>query len=172
MSNAPIPLSDKTIGELADRLPTPTYDRGRVTPGIVHLGVGGFHRAHQAMYLDALMNRGEALDWGIVGVGVLPHDRRIAETLQAQDGLYTLVQKHPDGRLEARVVGSIVRMLLAPDDPEAVLQAMADPRVRIVSLTITEGSYLVNQATGSSTPTTPRSSPTSCRARCPPPRSA
>lgn len=159
MSNAPIPLSDKTIGELADRLPTPTYDRGRVTPGIVHLGVGGFHRAHQAMYLDALMNRGEALDWGIVGVGVLPHDRRIAETLQAQDGLYTLVQKHPDGRLEARVVGSIVRMLLAPDDPEAVLQAMADPRVRIVSLTITEGSYLVNQATGEFDPDHPSIQP-------------
>lgn len=144
----PITLSQTTLGDLPDAVARPAYDRSKVTPGIVHFGVGGFHRAHQAMYLDALMNQGEALDWGLVGVGVLPHDRRIVETLNAQDGLYTLAQKHPDGRVEARVIGSIQRLLLAPDDPEAVLETMCDPAVRIVSLTITEGSYLVNQSTG------------------------
>ncbi|MDF8263464.1 mannitol dehydrogenase family protein [Luteipulveratus flavus] len=148
MSPAPVALSQATVGDLDPAVATPSYDRSAVTPGVVHLGVGGFHRAHQAMYLDALMNQGEALDWGIVGVGVLAHDKRIVETLNAQDGLYTLVLKHPDGRREPRVIGSIVGMLLAPDDPEAVLARMTDPQTRIVSLTITEGSYLINQSTG------------------------
>jgi mannitol 2-dehydrogenase len=100
------------------------------------------------MYLDRLMNQGLALDWGICGVGALPHDRRIIDTLTAQDGLYTLVVKHPDGRREPRVIGSIVELLFAPDDPAAVVARLADPRTRIVSLTITEGGYLVNQVTG------------------------
>ena len=119
-----------------------------MTASIVHFGVGGFHRAHQAMYLDRLMNDGPALDWGICGVGALPHDRRIVDTLTAQDGLYTLVVKHPDGHREPRVIGSIVEMMFAPDDPQAVVDRLADPRTRIVSLTITEGGYLVNQVTG------------------------
>lgn len=126
----------------------PSYTRDQVSRGIVHFGVGGFHRAHQAMYLDRLMSEGEALGWGICGVGVLPHDKKIVEILTAQDGLYTLVVKHPDGRREARVIGSIMQMLFAPDDPQAVLDAMTDPATRIVSLTITEGGYLVNQVTG------------------------
>jgi mannitol 2-dehydrogenase len=148
MGQTPIPLSDKTIGDLDPRVARPSYDRSAVRAGIVHFGVGGFHRAHQAMYLDALMNEGEALDWGLCGVGALPHDRRIIDTLRAQDGLYTLVVKHPDGRLEPRVVGSIVELLLAPDDPHAVVDRLADERTRIVSTTITEGGYLVNQVTG------------------------
>ncbi|WP_242000429.1 mannitol dehydrogenase family protein [Kribbella rubisoli] len=126
----------------------PSYDRTAVTPGIVHFGVGGFHRAHQAMYLDRLMSDGKALDWGIVGVGVLPQDRRMDDVLSAQDHLYTLVIKHPDGTLEPRVIGSIVGYLFAPDDPNAVLARMVDPATRIVSLTITEGGYHVNQVTG------------------------
>jgi mannitol 2-dehydrogenase len=100
------------------------------------------------MYLDRLMNAGLAQDWGICGVGVLPSDRRMAEALAAQDHLYTLVVKHPDGRLEPRVVGSVVDYLFAPDDPAAVVDRLADPRVRIVSLTITEGGYSVHPVTG------------------------
>ncbi|MFC3689990.1 mannitol dehydrogenase family protein [Aquipuribacter hungaricus] len=141
-------LSQATVASLDPAVPVPGYDRGALRVGIVHLGVGGFHRAHQAAYLDDLMARGLGTDWALCGVGVLPHDRRIIETLQRQDGLYTLVVKHPDGRREPRVVGSVVRALLAPDDPQAVLGQMADPAVRIVSLTITEGGYLVNQVTG------------------------
>ncbi len=142
------PLSARSLGDLGDEVAVPTYDRSAVTTGIVHFGVGGFHRAHQAMYLDRLMNEGKALDWGICGVGVLPHDRRIIETLTGQDGLYTLVVKHPDGERQARVIGSMTRALLAPDDPEAVLDVLADSRTRIVSLTVTEGGYHVNQVTG------------------------
>ncbi|MFK4088688.1 mannitol dehydrogenase family protein [Kribbella sp. NPDC020789] len=141
-------LSTAALSALGNEVAVPTYDRTAVTPGIVHFGVGGFHRAHQAMYLDALMNDGKALDWGIVGVGVLPQDRRMYDVLSAQDHLYTLVIKHPDGTLEPRVIGSIVDYLFAPDSAEAVLDRLVDPATRIVSLTITEGGYHVNQVTG------------------------
>ncbi|MBV8932785.1 MAG: mannitol dehydrogenase family protein, partial [Kutzneria sp.] len=104
--------------------------------------------AHQAVYLDRLMNEGKALDWGVTGVGLLPQDRRMAEVMAAQDCLYTVAVKHPDGTVRVRVIGSIVRFLYAPDDPEAVLELMASPDTRIVSLTITEGGYHVNPITG------------------------
>jgi mannitol 2-dehydrogenase len=129
-------------------VPKPSYDRTRVTTGVVHFGVGGFHRAHQAMYHDRLMNSGEALDWGICGIGVMPRDARMKEALDAQDGLYTLVVKHADGTYEPRVIGSIVECLFAPDDPEAVLEKLASNSTRIVSLTITEGGYAIDQITG------------------------
>ena len=141
-----IPLSQATLGDVP--VPVPTYDRSALSTGIVHFGVGGFHRAHQAMYVDALMNRGEALDWAICGVGVLEADRRMAEVTREQDGLYTLVLKHADGRREARVIGSMIDYLYAPDDPEAVLGRMTDPATRIVSLTVTEGGYHKNASTG------------------------
>jgi mannitol 2-dehydrogenase len=144
----PQPLNARTLAYWSDRLPAPAYDRDLVTPGVVHFGVGGFHRAHQAMYLDRLMNQGQALDWGICGVGVMPADRKMKEVLEAQDGLYTLVLKHSDGTYEPRVIGSIVAYLFAPDDPEAVIEMMAAPSIRIVSLTITEGGYNVSDVTG------------------------
>jgi mannitol 2-dehydrogenase len=125
----------------------PTYDRAAVSVGIVHFGVGGFHRAHQAAYIDALMNRGMAMDWGICGVGVLPADARMARALVPQQCRYTLVVKHPDGELEPRVIGSIVDYLYGPDDPELVLKTLTRPETRIVSLTITEGGYNFNQVT-------------------------
>ncbi len=141
-------LNGQTLASLDARVARPTYDRSAVTVGIVHVGVGGFHRAHQAMYLDRLMNEGKALDWGVCGVGVLASDRRMAEVMTAQDCLYTLVVKHPDGTFEPRVIGSIVEYLLAPDDPEAVVEKMADPATRIVSLTVTEGGYNIHAVTG------------------------
>ena len=133
----------------------PAYDRSLVTPGVVHIGVGGFHRAHQAMYHDRLMNQGTALGWGICGVGVLAADQRMKQVLDAQDGLYTLVLKHSDGTYEPRVIGSIVEYLFAPDDPEAVIEKMAAPSTRIVSLTITEGGYNLHNATGEFDATNP-----------------
>jgi mannitol 2-dehydrogenase len=143
-----VALNAGTLRSLPTAVAIPSYDRHRVRPGMVHIGVGGFHRAHQAMYADRLMNAGLALDWGICGVGVLPSDRRMQEVLAAQDGLYTLVVKHPDGSLEPRVVGSIVEYLLAPDDPEAVVEKLADGHTRIVSLTITERGYNTDPVTG------------------------
>lgn len=136
------------LAGLDDRVAAPGYDRSALRTGIVHFGIGGFHRAHLAVHLDELMAKGVAADWAITGVGVLPQDRTIVETLRDQGGRYTLVVKHPDGHLEPRIIGSIRETLLAPDDPEAVLARLTDPAVRIVSLTITEGGYLVNQVTG------------------------
>ncbi len=137
-----------TLPELAGRIRVPTYDRAAMSVGIMHLGVGGFHRSHQAMYLDRLMASGRDLDWALRGVGVLPHDRRIVDALNGQDGLYTLVMKYPDGRLEPRIIGSITGMMYLHDDPRAVVEAMAVASVRIVSLTITEGGYLIDSVTG------------------------
>jgi mannitol 2-dehydrogenase len=144
----PTPLGSATLSSLGSEVAVPRYDRSAVRTGIVHFGVGGFHRAHQAMYLDRLMNEGKALDWGICGVGVLDADRRMKEALHAQDCLYTLVVKHPDGTFEPRVIGSIAEYLFAPDDPDAVVEKMADEATRIVSLTVTEGGYNFNAVTG------------------------
>jgi mannitol 2-dehydrogenase len=143
-----VPLNAETLSTLRTRLPTPGYDRGRLQAGIVHFGVGGFHRAHEAMYLDRLMNAGAAFDWGICGVGVMASDRRMKETMYAQDGLYTLVLKGADGSFDARIIGSIIEYLFAPDDPEAVIEKLADERTRIVSLTVTEGGYNIDAVTG------------------------
>jgi mannitol 2-dehydrogenase len=142
------PLNAKSLPSLRAPVSTPTYDRNCVRTGIVHFGVGGFHRSHQAMYLDRLMGDGKALDWGICGVGVLSSDRRMRDTMQAQDCLYTLVVKYPDGSLAPRIIGSIVQYLFAPDDPKAVIEKLADEQTRIVSLTVTEGGYNFHAVTG------------------------
>ncbi|WP_416382604.1 mannitol dehydrogenase family protein [Nocardia beijingensis] len=142
------PLRAATMAEFAGRVSTPSYDRSRISTGIVHFGVGGFHRAHQAMYVDRLLERGLGQDWGICGVGVLPGDRRMRDVLRAQDCLYTLSTVGADGTWTTRTIGSLVEYDYAPDDPEAVVAKLADPATRIVSLTITEGGYHIAAATG------------------------
>jgi mannitol 2-dehydrogenase len=127
----------------------PSYNRDEIAVGIVHFGVGGFHRAHQAMYVDRLLEKGLAAEWGICGVGVLPADRRMADVMAGQDGLYTLLVENPDGSRDARVIGSIVDYRYAPADPEAVIELLAAPSTRIVSLTITEGGYNIDNLDGS-----------------------
>jgi mannitol 2-dehydrogenase len=134
-----------------DRLPAevqaPLYDRNAVTPGIVHIGVGGFHRAHQAAYLDNLLHQPGHDGWGLCGVGLLKQDALMRDVMARQDCLYTLVTRG-SGEDRARVIGSILRYLYAPDDPEAVIERMAAPQTRIVSLTITDRGYYVNHGTG------------------------
>jgi mannitol 2-dehydrogenase len=146
-------LNQANLGSLS--IPVPSYDRSQVKVGIVHFGVGGFHRAHQAMYLDQLMEQGKALDWGICGVGVMPFDLKMKEAMQSQDCLYTLVLKASDGSWEPRIIGSIVQYLYAPDHPDAVIEKMADPETRIVSLTVTEGGYNFHPVTGEFDDTNP-----------------
>lgn len=144
-------ITEDTLSSITSQghgVEVPTYDRSQVTAGIVHFGVGGFHRAHQAMALDSLMRDGQALDWGICGVGVMPADARMRDALADQDGMYSMVVKHADGHRDVRIIGSIVEYLFAPEDPEAVIARMCDPAIRIVSLTVTEGGYNFDPATG------------------------
>jgi mannitol 2-dehydrogenase len=141
-------LTEQNLTRVNAEVALPRYDRRDVTTGIVHLGVGNFHRSHEAMYIDTLMNSGTALDWGICGIGLQPSNVAMRDALAAQDGLYTLVIRHSDGSWDARVIGSIVEYLFAPDDPEAAIEKMADPATRIVSLTITEGGYNLDAVTG------------------------
>ncbi len=141
-------LGAAALERLPEDVGRPTYDRDAVRVGVVHLGVGGFHRGHQARYLDRLMEAGAALDFGICGVGVLPEDRGMRDVLADQDCLYSVLERAPDGTASLRVVGSIVRYLWGPDDPEAVLAVLTEPATRIVSLTITEGGYCLDPVTG------------------------
>ncbi|PSL07044.1 mannitol 2-dehydrogenase [Haloactinopolyspora alba] len=140
-------LDVSSLGRLGDEVAVPAYDRSRSTVGIVHIGVGGFHRSHQAMYLDRLMNDGLAHDWAVCGVGLMPGDARMRDVLRDQSGLYTLMLKSAGERC-VRVIGSVAEYLFAPDDPGAVVERMTDPGVRIVSMTLTEGGYNVHPATG------------------------
>lgn len=143
-----VKLNRSALDALSSSVLVPSYDPSALQSGIVHFGVGGFHRSHEAMYLDRLLNAGGYDEWAICGVGVLPHDARMQAVFAAQDNLYTLITVSPDGQSEARIIGAIHRFLFAPDDPEAVLETLADPATKIVSLTVTEGGYSVNNVTG------------------------
>ncbi|MDF1755183.1 MAG: mannitol dehydrogenase family protein [Verrucomicrobiales bacterium] len=147
MNNA-ITLNQKNLSRLPDSISVPTYDRSKVTAGIMHIGVGGFHRSHEAWYTNELLSKTGATEWGICGVGLREGDRKIADILKQQDYLYTLIVKHPDGRIENQVIGSIVDFILGGDDPGAVTDRMAQETTKIVSLTITEGGYNFKPATG------------------------
>ncbi|ACO48168.1 mannitol dehydrogenase family protein [Deinococcus deserti] len=150
-----VKLNASTLATLNRNVAVPQYDPSQLTSGIVHFGVGAFHRAHQAMYLDRLLNTGAGSEWAICGVGLLPGDARMRDVFAAQDNLYTLVTRSPEGHSEACVIGAIREYLYAPDSPEAVLEKLADPATKIVSLTITEGGYGTNNATGEFDPSTP-----------------
>lgn len=142
------PLSQEALATLSNDLSVPQYDRAGCRPGIVHIGVGNFHRAHQAVYIDRLLSEHDAGAWAICGIGLRKADARMRDVLAAQDGLYTLLEKDADGTIEGRIVGSITNYILATDDPEAAISRLSHPDTRIVSLTITEGGYNVVEATG------------------------
>ena len=141
-------LNQANLPKLATQVSRPSYDGSQLKTGIVHIGVGGFHRSHQAHYVHQLLERNADLDWGITGVGLREADRTMNDVMQRQDGLYTLVTQSPDGSVKSEVIGSIRGYLLAVDKPEAVVDRMADADTKIVSLTITEGGYNFNATTG------------------------
>ena len=136
-------LNAANLNLLDQNIQVPKYDRQKVDQSIMHVGVGGFHRAHQALYMDDLLHQGGDSHWGYCGVGLLKHDARIRDVMRSQDCLYTLVERSLDGD-KARIVGSIVNFLFAPDDPQKVIEQMASPETRIISLTITEGGYYID----------------------------
>jgi len=131
-------ISNTTLSALPATVAVPAYERSGVTPGIVHLGVGAFHRAHQAAYVDDCLAAGET-GWGIVGASL--QSASTHDALEPQDGLYTLAVRGSDGE-QLRVIGSIGTVLVAPRDPAKLLDALTDPHIRIVTLTITEKAYL------------------------------
>jgi len=141
----PIKLSRANLPQLSARAAVPAYDPERLAAGIVHFGVGNFHRAHQAVYLDDLFNLGQDHDWALVGAGVRAADEDMRRKLLAQDLLTTVVAQEAD-RAAARITSSMVAFL-EPGDPAAIIGKLADPAIRIVSLTITEGGYYIDPAT-------------------------
>jgi mannitol 2-dehydrogenase len=143
--NGPIPLGDVALGRLDPRVPVPLYDRRALRRAIVHIGVGGFHRAHLATYVDELCSAGHT-SWGIMGSGVLPTDRRMADVLARQDGLYTLITRSAH-ETAVRVIGSIVDYIHASPETGSLVRRIARPDTRIVSLTLTEGGYPVDEET-------------------------
>jgi mannitol 2-dehydrogenase len=131
----------------------PAYDRTTLTPGILHFGVGNFHRAHQAVYLDDLFATGGDHDWGLVGAGVRTADEPIRQKLMQQDWLSTVVEQEA-GASSARVTGAMINYLPL-GDASSIIAHLADPAIRIVSLTITEGGYYIDPASQVFDPTHP-----------------
>ncbi|MDX6749821.1 mannitol dehydrogenase family protein [Geminicoccaceae bacterium 1502E] len=137
-------LSESVLGRLPACVERPAYDRGAVRTGIVHLGIGAFHRAHQAVYTDAVLAAGDRR-WGICGVSLRSPATR--DALGPQDGLYTLAVRSGEGE-RLRVVGAVRELLVAPEQPEALLARLCAADTRIVSLTVTEKGYCHDPATG------------------------
>jgi mannitol 2-dehydrogenase len=143
----PVPLTRAALGLLAPPVIVPRFDPAAVTAGIVHLGLGGFHRAHMARYTHNLMDRADdALSWGIVGAGLLPADRKMHDSLQPQDNLYTLIERSATDET-VTVIASLAGVVFAGESSAALLDTIDQPSIRIVSLTVTEHGYCLNRAT-------------------------
>ncbi len=146
MKNA-VKLNDASLPLLDPEIRTPQFERGVLRQHTVHIGVGGFHRAHQAVYLDDLLEQPDTERWGECGMGVLPTDDHMRDALGSQNCLYTVVERSAQGN-SARVIGSLIEYVYAPGNIENALEKLAAPDTRIVSLTITEGGYFIDEATG------------------------
>ncbi|WP_417669181.1 mannitol dehydrogenase family protein [Roseibium sp.] len=147
-----IELNQNALADLSSGVNAPNYDRSKLTAGIVHIGVGNFHRAHQAVYLDRLFAKGRDHDWAIVGAGVKSFDNAMRERLKDQDWLTTIVELDPNG-FNATVIGSMIDF--AEINPNVLIAQLIKPEIRIVSLTITEGGYYVDAKTGGFDATNP-----------------
>ncbi|QWW67337.1 mannitol dehydrogenase family protein [Rhizobium sp. WYJ-E13] len=145
-------LSLATLAEAAKTAAIPAYERASLKAGIVHFGVGNFHRAHQAIYLDDLFNAGSDHNWAIIGAGVLPSDAAMRDKLAAQDFLTTVVEQD-NNKTAARVTAPMID-ILPVGEPDVIIAKLADPEIRIVSMTITEGGYFID-ASGKFNPAHP-----------------
>ena len=126
----------------------PQYDRSELSPGIVHIGVGNFHRAHLSWYLHRLMQKNKNLDWGIIGSGVLNYDREMQQKLKKQDFLTTLIELDPQGNKNCEIIGPMIDYASVESNNLSLINAMSDSRIRIVSLTVTEGGYFLDGENG------------------------
>ncbi|MAC79039.1 MAG: mannitol dehydrogenase [Rhodobacteraceae bacterium] len=149
-----IKLCTAALPDLPPDIARPTYDRAALTPGIVHIGLGNFHRAHQSWYLHRLMQQGQAQDWAIIGAGIRPNDEVQRLKLAAQDYLTTLIELDPKGT-SAEVVGSMIGYVPVTEGNGPLIDRMSDPAIRIVAMTVTEGGYFLDPATKKFDPTHP-----------------
>lgn len=140
-----IPLNKAALAHLPDNVSPPGYDRESVTPGIVHIGVGNFHRAHQAAYMDRLFAAGISRDWGVIGAGIMPGDAKTREALLAQDCLTTVVELDAEEH-RASVSGAMIGY--APPGGGEITAVLSRPEIRMVTLTVTEGGYFIDAETG------------------------
>jgi mannitol-1-phosphate/altronate dehydrogenase len=143
-------LSEGTLSTVPSNVATPAYDRTQLKRGIAHFGVGNFHRAHQAFYIDRCLSLPGQQDWGIVGIGLSGGERgrKKADQFLSQDCLYSLTVAPAKGDTSVRVIGAQLDYLLAPEQADEVLELLTDPALRIVTLTITEGGYHVDPGSG------------------------
>ena len=148
-----VKLSAETLAQLPDKVARPNYRQADLTAGILHFGVGNFHRAHQAVYLDDLFAAGLDHDWGLVGAGVFESEKILRQKLASQDFLTTVVEQD-SGHMEARVTCAMIDFLM-PGDGAAIVAKLGDPAIRIVSMTITEGGYFIDPASGKFNPKHP-----------------
>jgi len=142
-----LPVSGALLKNPPKNVKCPTYDRAGLQAGILHIGVGNFHRSHQALYMDDLFESHGVKDWAICGVGIMAQDAEMNRALNAQDRLYTLVEKSGDIS-SARIIGSLKEYIYGYEKPEDVFKKMAEPGIKIVTLTATEGGYCFHQGTG------------------------
>ncbi|MGB0904713.1 MAG: mannitol dehydrogenase family protein, partial [Mangrovicoccus sp.] len=138
-------LNFENLDQLPPRIERPGHDPRAVSPGILHIGLGNFHRAHQALYLHDLMGCGLAMDWGILGAGVMPSDAQMRSDLEAQDWLFTVVEQDAEQET-ARICAAMTGFVPVAPDHAPMRSAMEDPAIRIVSLTVTEGGYFLDSS--------------------------
>ena len=145
-TNSLLDLNNKNLPKF--NIIKPQYDRSKLSPGIVHIGVGNFHRAHLSWYLHRLMQKNKNLDWGIIGSGVLGYDHQMQQKLKKQDFLTTLIELDPDGNKNCEIVGPMIDYVPVEKKNLSLINAMSDSRIRIVSLTVTEGGYFLDGENG------------------------
>lgn len=149
-SNGPNPacrlISSVLLKHPPSNIQCPSYDRTLLKEGILHIGVGNFHRSHQALYIDDLLESHEIKNWAICGVGIMPQDAPMKNFI-TQDHLYTLVEKS-DKQSSARIIGSLTNYIYGYEHPESVFNVMTHPAIKLVTLTATESGYYFHQGTG------------------------
>ena len=138
-----VKLSNACLQEDFSNIKKPLYDRSKLSAGIVHIGLGNFHRAHQAWYIHQLMQRGEALNWAIIGAGIRNYDVEQRKKMLAQDFLTTLIELDPKGQ-SAEIIGPMIDYVPIVDGNSELIARMAKSDIRIVSLTVTEGGYFID----------------------------
>ena len=144
-SSNTLPLNENNLGSVQSAVLKPNYIRSNLSAGILHIGVGNFHRAHLSWYLHRLMQKNLAKDWAIIGSGITKYDVKMREKLKTQDYLTTLIELDPKGNQSCEIVGSMIDYVPVEKNNHKLITALSDPKIKIVSLTVTEGGYFLDE---------------------------